>query len=153
MKLEGGESRSFHRALNGWEEGADLVCRLALLPSELGALLEEASALSSLLSEEGSTGAPGNARLSAQMGTGILRLAVSGFGGEGATLSRWTSALRELRVRLEEKGGTLTLSYGPPDLVKEVGAWGEDGGTLALMKGLKAEFDPRGTLAPGRLGL
>jgi len=45
------------------------------------------------------------------------------------------------------------LSSGPGVLLREVGAWGAAGEEKTLMAGLKAEFDPQGILAPGRLGL
>jgi FAD/FMN-containing dehydrogenase len=80
-------------------------------------------------------------------------VAVRGLPEEAAALAPWVASLRKLRARLEERGGTLTLSAGPARVMNEVGAWGSAGGEQRLMKGLKAEFDPKGILAPGRLGL
>ena len=151
-RLEGERSRAFHRTLNGWEEGAELVARLCLLPSELGTLLDEAEELRTLVSEASSS--PGaQLRLSAHVGAGVLRVAVSKLPKEESSLDSWVSSFRSLRARLEEKGGSLTLSSGPGFLVREMGAWGAVGGEKELMAGLKSQFDPKGILAPGRLGL
>ena len=151
-RLDGETSQAFHGTLNAWEEGADLVARLCLLPSELGTLLDEAEELRTLVSEASSPPGAGM-RLSAHVGAGVLRVAVSKLPeGEGG-LDPWVSSLRSLRARLEERGGSLTLSSGPSALLREVGAWGAAGEEKALMAGLKAEFDPQGILAPGRLGL
>jgi len=151
-RLAGEESRAFHRTLGAWEKGAELGARLSLLPSEMSTLLEEVRELRSLGSRaEGAK--PFRLSLSAHVGTGILRVAVSGLPeGEGA-LGPWITSLQGLRDRLEEKGGSLTLDSGPASLVREVGAWGGLGGEKELMVGLKAQLDPKGILAPGRLGL
>jgi FAD/FMN-containing dehydrogenase len=44
-------------------------------------------------------------------------------------------------------GRAVVLSAGP---AAEVDAWGEAPATLATMRALKTQFDPRGVLAPGR---
>ncbi len=152
QRLEGETSRAFHETLNGWEEGADLVARLCLLPSELGTLLDEAEEVRDLVSKASSPPGAGM-RLSAHVGAGVLRVAVPKLPEGDGGLDPWVSSLRSLRARLEERGGSLTLSSGPSALLREVGAWGAAGEEKALMAGLKAEFDPQGILAPGRLGL
>jgi hypothetical protein len=57
-RLEGDESLNYHRGLNRWEDGAELVARLALLPSELDVLLREAQGLRDLASTQGISGSP-----------------------------------------------------------------------------------------------
>jgi len=149
-KLEGEASEAFHRGLNGWEKGFDLVLRLSLLPSELGTLLAEAQELEAL----GAGGrSAADVHASAHVGAGVLRVAVSGLDSERTLLEPWISALGALRTRLEERGGTLTVSSGPPTLMKDLGPWGTPGGEERLLKGLKDEFDRKGILSPGRLGL
>jgi glycolate oxidase FAD binding subunit len=158
QRLEGEESRVFHEALDRWEEGAQLVLRLCLLPSELGSLLEEAEGLGALAKEAGGGGGRGDSatgegelspvRLSGHVGAGILRVAVASVPGEG--VEAWVRALTELRGRLEGKGGSLRVSHGPLSLVEEVGPWGAQGAEAPLVRGLKEELDPEGILAPGR---
>jgi FAD/FMN-containing dehydrogenase len=123
---------------------------MCLFPSELGILIEEAEELRRFAATFPESPPVG---LSAHVGAGILRVAVRGLPEDAAALALWVGSLRKLRARLEERGGTLTLSVGPAGVMNEVGAWGSAGGAQRLMEGLKAEFDPKGILAPGRLGL
>ena len=141
-ELEGLEAE--HRIL------AHLDRMRELLGEALGALLEEADELKALAA---SSAGPPSLRLSAHVGAGILRVAVSDLPQDAASLEAWVSGLQGGRARLEERGGTLTLSMGPDRLVREVGAWGSAGSEKKLLDGLKAQFDPMGVLAPGRLGL
>lgn len=149
--LENGKSQAFHRNLDSWEAGASLVLRMGALPSEMGTLFEEAEVLRGLTSLERSS--QSGIRLSADVGAGVLRLAAFGEQGAIGSLASWISALTDLRERLEVAGGSLTISCGPAELLRDVGAWGAKGGAWEIMSGLKAEFDPAGILAPGRFGL
>jgi len=151
-RLDGEESRALHRTLSGWEGGADLVARLCLLPSEMGTLLEEAKELRALASGTEGPEAP-TLRFSAHVGAGVLRVAVPGLPEGEDALGPWISSLQRLRGRLEEWGGSLTLSSGPSSLMMKVGSWGALDGEKGLMAGLKTQLDPKGILAPGRLGL
>lgn len=148
--LRGEASRAFHRRRDSWEEGADLVLRLTALPSLLGTVLriaeEAASVWKGLPARE-----PPRMRVSSHVGAGIVRVAVAGIPKDGGGLGEWIETLRGLRGRMEEMGGSLTLSKGPAALVLEVGTWGGGEDDVALMVGLKQQFDPRGILAPGRL--
>ena len=141
QRRAGEESRAFHAELDEWEEGAQLVVRLSLLPSELGSLLEEAQALGALAKET---------RVSAHVGAGVLRVAVRSVPGGGGGVEPWVGALQELRGRLEEKGGSLTISQAPLAILDDVGPWGAPGPEAPILEGLKTELDPRGILAPGR---
>jgi glycolate oxidase FAD binding subunit len=55
-----------------------------------------------------------------------------------------------LRSRAVSLGGQLTLTAGTERLPPEVDAWGVTGPSLKLVANVKARFDPRGTLNPGR---
>lgn len=156
-RFRGGDSLAFHDGLTSWEDGAELVMRLCLLPSELGSLLEEAEGIERLAKSSGSGRGAGEAglddrrlvRMSAHVGAGLLRVAVSGVTWDARNLASWVGELRSLRGRLEARGGTLTVSYGPPVLVGELGAWGRVGGEKRIVAGLEAQFDPMGVLARG----
>jgi glycolate oxidase FAD binding subunit len=149
--LENEESQSFHKTMDSWESGAALVLRISALPSKMDSLMEEAETLRGLISGDGSS--VSEVRYSANVSSGVLRVAAFGQGGGIGSLASWTSALTALREKLESAGGSLTISCGPADLMRDVGAWGTRGGEWEIMSGLKAEFDPGGILAPGRLGL
>jgi glycolate oxidase FAD binding subunit len=53
--------------------------------------------------------------------------------------------LEHLRPQLEHDGGSLVIIRGP-----RKDAWGDPGDALPLMRSLKQQFDPKGTLNPGR---
>jgi glycolate oxidase FAD binding subunit len=53
--------------------------------------------------------------------------------------------LENLRPEVERDGGSLTIVRGP-----RTDAWGNAGDALPLMRALKQQFDPKGTLNPGR---
>jgi glycolate oxidase FAD binding subunit len=59
------------------------------------------------------------------------------------------TALQTARNELERGGGSLVLLERPPGLA-QLDAWGRAGDALPLMRALKQQFDPKGTLNPGR---
>jgi glycolate oxidase FAD binding subunit len=59
-------------------------------------------------------------------------------------------AVTALRSRAAELGGNLVVEAAPPSVKSRVDVWGEPGPELRLMRGIKAEYDPKRTLNPGR---
>src|SRR5713226_6563104 len=59
------------------------------------------------------------------------------------------SALRSLRRNLEGTEGSLVVHH-PPAAVCRMEAWGDAGDALPLMRAVKQQLDPKGTLNPGR---
>jgi glycolate oxidase FAD binding subunit len=145
-RLENRESRQLHETLDDREIAGSLILRLSLLPSSLETLLERTRIFLTSIGIEGS-----QARMAIHVGAGILRLTL-GLGEKLVERDQGDLAdsLLELRQSLEGLGGTLTVSQGPPSLVREVGAWGDPRDVASLMAGLRHEFDPAGVLAPGR---
>jgi glycolate oxidase FAD binding subunit len=76
------------------------------------------------------------------VGAGLLRLE--------ADVPALATATGELRGGLESRGGSLVILSGPRDLRAKTDAWGSAGDALALMRGIKAQFDPADVLNPGR---
>jgi glycolate oxidase FAD binding subunit len=73
----------------------------------------------------------------------------------GVGMVNWSAAtgagsLRKARTAAEAAGGSLVLMAAPLEITHELGAWGTPPPTLELMRRLKAAFDPRRTLNPGR---
>jgi glycolate oxidase FAD binding subunit len=69
-----------------------------------------------------------------------------------ATGIGWLSAkgdLRQLRVQIEDEGGTLMIMRQHPGS-PPMEAWGDPGDALPLMRAIKQRFDPNGTLNSGR---
>jgi len=60
------------------------------------------------------------------------------------------SAIAEARRIAEELGGSLVVTSAPAEVKRRVDVWGDPGNALALMRRLKEQFDPKGTLNPGR---
>ena len=75
-------------------------------------------------------------------GLGSLRL-------EASNPSAIHEVLRALRLELETRGGSLAILHRPAAL-PVIDAWGSGGNAFPLMVSVKQQFDPRGTLNPGR---
>lgn len=74
-------------------------------------------------------------------GIGWLRLEAAG--------DALPTVLSELRAELERKGGSLVVARQPRGAAA-VDAWGSPGDAFPVMRALKQQLDPRGTLNPGR---
>jgi len=83
-----------------------------------------------------------------QLGHGVVQIALR----EGADAGRVARDLvQPLRQVLEAEGGSLVVERASVELKGHCDAWGSiDQGTLAIMRRIKAEFDPEGLLNPGR---
>jgi glycolate oxidase FAD binding subunit len=66
--------------------------------------------------------------------------------GESSTLA---STLKSFRVVLEAAAGSLAIAHHPASM-PPLDAWGEPGDALPLMRAVKQQLDPKGTLNPGR---
>jgi glycolate oxidase FAD binding subunit len=86
---------------------------------------------------------------------------VLGYGGVGLAYARWpladgldatatTRALAALRAELAAEGGYAVVEDAPDELRAGLDLWGPPPATLPLMRALKAQWDPRGILNPGR---
>ena len=75
-------------------------------------------------------------------GLGWLRL-------EASSTSVIQQVLHTLRPELEHVGGSLAVLHRPASM-PAIDAWGSAGDAFPLMLSVKKQFDPRGTLNPGR---
>jgi glycolate oxidase FAD binding subunit len=109
------------------------AAKFAILPAQMAETIETIARLS---------GAGVRWKVAAQAtGIGWVRLE-----GEASAID---SVLRELRAGLEGNGGSLVVAHRPPGMA-ELDAWGSAGDALPLMSAVKRQFDPQGTLNPGR---
>ena len=81
-----------------------------------------------------------------QVGVGIMVLGLVGSNGANPMVPLVT----RLRKSLEKLGGALTVIAAPVEFKEQVDAWGTPGSGLKMMRKLKAAWDPKGILAPGR---
>jgi glycolate oxidase FAD binding subunit len=65
-------------------------------------------------------------------------------------VDRTVAAASELRGRVAELEGNLVVEAAPPAFKARFDAWGKWGPDLRLMRALKAQYDPKRTLNPGR---
>lgn len=145
-RLEGPESRGLHRSLTEVEHEAGMVLRVALLPSRLERGRE---LLEGFLAGVGI--GTGGVRTATHLGSGVTRVVVAPTEEDHSEAGMPSAGgILALREAVEREGGTVTVSFGPPDVVREVGAWGDTGALAGIQRDLKREFDPAGILSPGR---
>lgn len=126
--------RAFHQELPA---GSGLVVRAGVTLAELPALL--AASLETGLEAARVAGA----------GHGVLRLFASPAEDDEA-LDEWALFLRRWRARAEALGGSAVVEKAPDRLRPRFPAWGTPPPSIGLMRAVKARFDPRGVLNPGR---
>jgi glycolate oxidase FAD binding subunit len=114
---------------------SSVVARISVPPAELDRVF-------SLLRD--SSTCPVHWRAVAQaVGTALIRL-------QAADDDALVIANSQLRAALAAIGGTFVVLRCPAGMKGRLDVWGEPGDTLALMKRIKAQFDPAGILNPGR---
>jgi glycolate oxidase FAD binding subunit len=83
-------------------------------------------------------------------------LTLLGYAGVGLAYARWPvdpeadRRLAALRTALAGLGGYVVVEEAPGDLRSSLDLWGPAPPTLAIMRALKAQWDPHGILNPGR---
>jgi glycolate oxidase FAD binding subunit len=91
-------------------------------------------------------------RIAAHAGS-VPRLGHVAVGVVYALLDDAASAVRvvdRLRAEVEPRGGAVVVESAQATVKRAVDVWGNPGEGLALMRGIKAAFDPHGIFAPGR---
>jgi len=137
-KLEGDPEREFWATLDSITRTGDndFLARLIALPSELPRLLEHAQ----LLADESHIKLTIRAHA---YGHALLRLNEP---DPGAALD----LLRYVRAQAESRQSNLVIWRAPAEVREQIDVWGDPGEGLPLMRQIKAQFDPKGTLNPGR---
>jgi glycolate oxidase FAD binding subunit len=128
-RLDGEAHRDLWRAVR--EFGRDHSAGAALV--KLSALPTQVAALFALAGQE--------AQLLAHAGSGVVY----------AVLPEATAgALAALVRAANDLGGTAVVEEAPPAAKADLDVWGPTRADFPLMQALKAQFDPQGTLNPGR---
>jgi glycolate oxidase FAD binding subunit len=120
-----------------WEGNSPAaVCKCTLLPTELQSFVER---IRTFPAQKLTTW-----RLVAQsVGVGLVRL-------EASQVDVLADVILALRAGLESGGGSLSILSAPLAVKTKMDVWGSAGDALALMRSIKAQFDPMGVLNPGR---
>jgi glycolate oxidase FAD binding subunit len=124
----------------GFLADATVALKIAAPPSEAAALCGETQRLAR---EVGIT-----AEIVGEAGNGVLHAALRG----ALSATEWESRLiAPLRARVAPAGGSVVVERAPREVKERMDVWGPvDPATLTIMKRVKSEFDPLGTLNPGR---
>jgi|SRR5215213_1356335 len=80
----------------------------------------------------------------ADLATGIIRVALQVEDNLAA------ECIERLRSNAHKLGGALFIERADPSVRERASAWDDLGATAGLMSSIKAKFDPRGLLNPGR---
>jgi glycolate oxidase FAD binding subunit len=128
-------------ALDRAVEGPERVCvKLGVPISQTPAFIAKAAAL---MRRDGWRGA-----IAAHAGSGVVRAACALPAGTPPEPVR--DGIEALRREAEAAEGSLVVEEAPPAVKRHLDAWGKPGEAFAVMRRLKAEFDPAGVLNPGR---
>lgn len=125
-----------HAALVTGQEG-ETVVRVATLPSDLGSTAQH------LVHEAAAAGVQAHLVSSAALGLHTARL----HGGRAHARAQVVAAVRRHAL---ERGGSVMLRRRPADVDAVVDPLGPSPSAVAVLRRVKAEFDPTGRCAPGR---
>ncbi len=135
LKISSGAAGAWTARQDLWTSAESAaITKMSLIPSAMANTLAIAARLSA------GEGARWRAVIQAT-GIGWLRIDA---GGESCS-----RILQELRFEIEGGGGALVVPHAPSAVIP-LEAWGSPGDGLPLMLALKQQFDPQGTLNPGR---
>jgi len=81
-----------------------------------------------------------------QAGVGIVHVCLLGAESDAGLVA----LIGRLRAAAQEFGGALVVEDAPVDVKKQLDVWGSTDDDFAIMKKLKALWDPKGVLSPGR---
>ncbi len=139
--LEGAEEAGAWDAIRGFRRGPGVVrCKASVPIKCVPALFNAADALR----ERHEVACD----LIAHAGSGIVLCALDLESSD--RVDRVVAAVSDLRGRAAELGGYLVVEAAPAAFKTRLDVWGKWGPDLRLMRALKAQYDPKRTLNPGR---
>ncbi|MFY9583090.1 MAG: FAD-binding oxidoreductase [Candidatus Acidiferrales bacterium] len=113
-----------------------LICKCGILPSQLSTLCGVVGRVAEPLGLAWKV-------VAQAVGLAFVRLS-------GSQEQALPAAAAKLRSELEQLSGTLAVLHCPPAVKKDIEVWGSTGDAQALMRRVKEQLDPTGTLNPGR---
>ena len=104
--------------------------------------------ITEFVAQVGDTDWARHVQMMALLGSGVLHLVIPV--ASDTDFQQLADALTRLRQSAMTAHGNLIIETAPSELKRYIDVWGSVGGTLSLMKQVKAKFDPDGLLNPGR---
>jgi len=134
--------RNLPGSMNRWEP-PPVACKASVPVSRA---LEACDALERLAAGRGF-----DCAASSHVGNGIAHFYLSAKPGtQPAGIEDLPGLITEARDLTSQMGGTLVVERCPPGVKDVVDVWGPTRTGFQLMRAMKSQFDPRGTLSPGR---
>jgi glycolate oxidase subunit GlcD len=125
--------------------GENLVWRVGLRPADLRRFLTKLAALDDAHSSNNRSGSMWHAGV----GDGRIRVVDSNQQIEDETVAR----LEALRAEAQSLGSALIIENARTEIKNRIDSWGTSASSAGLMKRIKQQLDPAGTLSPGRFSL
>lgn len=146
-RLQGDESERWWGRLSTHsapvEGGVALLASLP--PSSVIGFMQRLAALDG---KAGPDGPPSGGVLATSLAYPTTGLVLAQLGD--APVEQLVDAIEAARRQATEAGGSLVVDRAPVVVKERIDVWGDAGNSLPLMRRLKQQFDPRGTLNPGR---
>jgi len=86
----------------------------------------------------------------AQLGVGVVEIGLTSAPNPESRIPS-SAIIEKVRRLTADLGGSLIVTGCPADLKSRIDVWGPSGDDLAAMRKLKEAWDPKFTLAPGRM--
>ena len=147
QRLQGEESERWWSQLSTQSAPAEggVSLRVSLPPSAVVGFMQRLTALDG---KAGPDGPPPDGVLATSLAYPTTGLVLVQLGN--APVERLVDAIETARRQATETAGSLVAEVAPVAVKERIDVWGDAGDSLALMRRLKQQFDPRGTLNPGR---
>jgi glycolate oxidase FAD binding subunit len=142
------ESSIWREHENRLTPGDGTLVKLAVLPTQVVDVVEHIERVASRCGLD--------ARIGGRAALGVLDVLFDGSalrsldGPSGDEAQRHADAVEELRRNAWARGGSAVIVSAAPAVKALVDPWGDIGDGLPLMRAVKARFDPKGILSPGR---
>jgi glycolate oxidase FAD binding subunit len=142
---DGADSERLWEAIRGLLDAADPnrpLLKVSVPPSR------SIEALAQLRESLGARNLSGS--VVAHAGVGLAYAQVEPTEWRAEALERLVAAAGEVRRFAQAGEGSLVIEACPADAKRRIDVWGDVGPPLKLMRAIKEQLDPRGTLNPGR---
>ncbi len=140
------------REVRHLDDGADLALRMTIAPTRIPELVEIARTVGRMRGGRDEL-ERSSMRLAMHGGAGALRVAVPNLRVDSGWAARWADRLGDLRRALDWRGGSLSVTRAPADVIALIEEWRTPSDRSQLMDGIKNVFDPAGILSVDRFVL